>query len=615
MPLGAFGAYRFTRRLVGLRGPAFAAGIAYGVNPVARNAIATGRFGPLVLYVLLPFVLGRIVRLARLDRDARDAIGEDDRDVAVSGNGAAPPKRRGRFLRLALLVTLAAACYPVAPAFFIVAAAAFLLAAPFARGWGRSLRALGIAILATVAAVVLLFPWPLAYATARLDAASLGFAFRPDLDLSDVLRFHSGPSGAGWAMWGLLVAAAVPLFVATGPRLAWVSRAWILAVVGWAIVWVPGQVAPERAMLAPEAGLTLAAFGLAVALGIGVSVLVDGIRTFRFGWRQPAAILGGVALLLPILAFTADAADGRWHAPRTGWVDSLAFTGELTSKGQFRTLWLGDPAVLPLDPVVLPDGTGYTLTRNSSGNASELLRAPEEDADHVIDHAIELARDGLTNRIGRLLAPAGVRWVALPATQGPEGGVAPTPLPGWRRTLDGQLDLARLRSASGLVFYENLAWIPLRASVSRADADAVPVGPRAPVRAALGTDLSGATPLASGATAPPGVVLWGEAYDSEWTASSSGTALRHVRTFGWANGYRVTSADPVSIEFGEQWQRWAMLGVSLLIWLFVAFRWWRTRVRVPRLSAAQARESRERRARRDFFDDATDEETFWWERV
>jgi hypothetical protein len=244
-----------------------------------------------------------------------------------------------------------------------------------------------------------------------------------------------------------------------------------------------------------------------------------------------------------------------------------------------------------------------------------MLRAPEEDADHVIDHAIELARDGLTNRIGRLLAPAGVRWIALPATQGPDGGVAPAPLPGWRRALDGQLDLARLRSASGLVLYENLAWIPIRASVGRADAGAVPVGLRAPVRAALGTDLSGATPLASGATAPPGVVLWGEAYDSEWTASSSGTALRHVRTFGWANGYRVTSADPVSIEFGEQWQRWAMLGVSLLIWLFVAFRWWRTRVRVPRLSATQARESRERRARRDFFDDATDEETFWWERV
>ena len=122
-----------------------------------------------------------------------------------------------------------------------------------------------------------------------------------------------------------------------------------------------------------------------------------------------------------------------------------------------------------------------------------------------------------------------------------------------------------------------LAWIPLRASVKRADTGAVPAGARDPIRAALGTDVSTAAPLASDAAAPPGVVLWGEAYDSEWKATSAGTALRHFPAFGWTNGYRVTRADPVSIEFRDQWQRWALLGVSLVIWLFVVFRWWRTR--------------------------------------
>ena len=45
--------------------------------------------------------------------------------------------------------------------------------------------------------------------------------------------FHSGAQGAGWAMWGLLIAAAVPLFTATGPRLAWAARGWMLALLGW----------------------------------------------------------------------------------------------------------------------------------------------------------------------------------------------------------------------------------------------------------------------------------------------------------------------------------------------------------------------------------------------
>ena len=607
LPVGAIGAYRLTRRIVGLRGPALAAGLAYGVNPVARNAIATGRFGPLVFFLLLPFIVHRVIRLARLDAD----VTEDVEPEAAKR----PHRPRGRFLRLALLVTLAAACYPVAPALVVVASAAFVLAAPLARGWAASLRALGISILAALVAVVLLFPWPLAYVVPHLDAASLGFAFRPDLGLSELVRFDVGPSGGGWAMWGLIVAAAVPLFLATGARLGWAARGWVLAIVGWAIVWVPEQVSPDRSMLAPEAGLALAALGLALALGIGASVLVDGIRHYRFGWRQPAAIIGGIAILLPMLGFAADTLDGRWHAPTSGWVDSLAFTSALTAKGQFRMLWLGDPSVLPLDPVVLRDGTGYSLTRNGSGDATELLRAPEHDADHVVDHAIEVARDGLTNRLGRLLAPVGVRWIALPSTQGPGGDEPPVPLRGWRKVLDGQLDLARLRSASGLALYENLAWIPLRASVPAAGAGAVPTGSTDPTRAALDTDLSSARPLTSGETAAPGVVLWGEAYDGEWhaSASSGGAALAHFRAFGWSNGYRVTRRTPVAISFGAQWQRWALLGVALLIWLFVVFWWWRTRARWT----APVEETRvaRRRTRTDSFADAVDDETFWWERV
>jgi GT2 family glycosyltransferase len=618
LPVGAFGAYRFTRRLVGLRGPAFAAALAYGVNPVARNSIATGRFGPLVLFMLLPFVLGRIVRLSRLDGDV--ALEAGTAEPPADGAASDPPRRRGRFLRLVIVVALAGACYPVAPALFVVAAAAFLVAALIARGVGPAFRAVGIAAAAAVGAAVLLFPWPLAYLTSHFDAASLGFAFRPDLSLGEILRFDSGPSGAGWAMWGLVIAAVAPLFLATGARLSWAARGWVLAVVGWAIVWVPEQVAPDRSVLAPEAGLTLAAFGLAISLGVGASVLVDGIRTFRFGWRQPAALLGGVALLLPIASFTADVADGRWHAPTSGWVDTLSFTDQLASKGQFRTLWVGDPSVLPLDPVVLDDGTGYTLTRNSPGNASQLLRAPQHDADHVVDHAVELARDGLTNRLGRLLAPAGVRWVALPDTEGPGSSEPPVRLPGWRRALDAQLDLARLRSRRGLVLYENLAWIPLRAAVPQADAAGVPVGVQDPTRAALGAGTIPAQPAPSSGAVEPGILLWGEAYDREWDATTgAGGNLDHVRTFGWSNGYKVERTSQVDVTFGAQWQRWALLGGALVIWLFVVWRWWRTRTRAPRVTPTVAargrRERTERRPRRDALSDAVGDEEFWWERV
>ena len=337
-------------------------------------------------------------------------------------------------------------------------------------------------------------------------------------------------------MWGLLIAAAVPLFTATGPRLAWAARGWMLALLGWGAVWVPARFFPDVSVPAPEAGLTVAALGIALALGIGVSVLVDGIRTFRFGWRQPAAIIGGLALLLPVLGFTADTFNGRWHAPSDDWTQTLAFTQSLATRGQFRMLWVGDPTVLPLDPVVLDDGTGYTLTRNGPGDVTEQWRAPQHSADDLVDRAIELSEAGLTNRLGRMLAPMGVRYVVLPSTQGTGGGAKAPPSRALSTALASQLDLARLRSEPGLVLYENLAWIPLQAVVPAAQSADVPVNSADPTRAALGVELT-AQPVGSAPVAP-GTVLWAEAFDSHWAATSRGADLRHVETFGWSNGYR-----------------------------------------------------------------------------
>jgi GT2 family glycosyltransferase len=608
MPVGAFAAYRLAYRVMGIRGPALAAGLVYGVNPVARNAIAEGRLGPLVLFATLPILLSQLVSMARVTEDLDTVDG--------AATTPATPRRRGRLLRFAILLAFTTAWYPLTPVYLLVAVAAVIVVSPFTGGVGRALRALGLLLAGSLGAIVLLFPWPLSYIestgqpTARLTA--LGFVFRPALDLSDVLRFHTGPAGAGWAMWGLLAAAAVPLFVATGPRLAWATRGWALALAGWAVVWVPARFAPNVSVPAPEAGLTLAALGLAIALGIGVSVLIDGIHTFRFGWRQPAAIIGSVAILLPVLGFVADTVDGRWGAPESDWGESLAFTSSLASRGEFRMLWVGNPEVLPLDPVVLPSGTAYSLTRNGPGDSTELLRAPEHDADTVVDASLELTEDGLTNRLGRLLAPAGVRYVVVPASQGRGGGAQAPASPAVRRGLAGQLDLARLRSLdANFVMYENLAWIPLRAVVTGAAADDVPVGDVAPVPAALGADMSGNAEPANG-TVVPGIVLWGEAYDSAWAADANGHALAHQQTFGWSNGFTLRQRGEVSIAFDEQWVRWATLAISVVVWLIVIV-WWR-RTRAPRRpDLVASRERRERSRRPDPLAEVLAEDADWWE--
>ena len=60
------------------------------------------------------------------------------------------------------------------------------------------------------------------------------------------------------------------LFIASGPRLVWATRAWALTIVAWAAVELPARFAPGLAVPAPEGVLSLGALGLAIAAGLAV---------------------------------------------------------------------------------------------------------------------------------------------------------------------------------------------------------------------------------------------------------------------------------------------------------------------------------------------------------
>ena len=136
--------------------------------------------------------------------------------------------------------------------------------------------------------------------------------------------------------------------------------------------------------------------------------------------------------------------------------------------------------------------------------------------------------------------------------------------------------------------------------------------------AALRADVSGAAePVTGDEPVGPGLLLWGEAYDGAWEDGDASGSARHVETFGWANGFEVERRRPVSLAFADQWMRWALLAVSLAIWIVTAIWWWRTRVRRERPIAGprERGERRERRARPDPLAEVLDEDSFWWERV
>ncbi|MGZ4689406.1 MAG: glycosyltransferase [Acidimicrobiia bacterium] len=539
LPFGVFGAWRLSRRITGPGSAAVVAALAYGINPLPRNALADGRFGSLVLYAFAPMILSSMLRVG----------------------GYLPEEAPRRWWRavvaLGAIVAVTTAAWPPAVLVPLMVALALTLAQPIARGPGRLGSLWKATLVSTGVGVVLLLPWPLAFLRSGDRLAALGFAFKLDFSFSEVLRFQTGPNGAGLSGWIIAGTALLVLVLASGPRLVWATRAWVLALLSFACVWLPSRFFTDVPMPAVEGLLVLAALGVSLAVGLGVAAFIADVRSFHFGWRQVAAVGGAIALAFPVFAFAVDALDGRWHMPPTDWNQNLSWMRSEDESGQFRVLWLGNPAVLPVDPVVRGD-VGYGVTNDGPGDARTALPPPAGGTSGRIGHAVDLLRERRSNRIGALLGPMGVRYLAVP--ERPDPGLErtdPAP-PRLLVALDDQLDLIRLEGPPGLELYENRAWIPGAASmparlVPRGGADQVgpPVGSPPP------------RPVRNGVPVRAGAILWSQTYDGAWSASSNGASLPHRQVFGWANGYTLDRPGTVSFSYGNQWQRYPALLVEL----------------------------------------------------
>ncbi len=584
--VGALGAFRLVRAFDGGIGGGGVAALAYGVSAVPRNDVAEGRLGPLVLFALAPFVALLVVRSGGF--------------AGVVGGSRRP------VLGVALVTAVIAAWYPLGALVGVAIAVGLFVASVVAGGAGASLRSLGAAVVGLLGAAVLLMPWTTSLLDASDDRAAFGLAFRPDFAIADVLRFETGPNGAGIASAGLLVAAAASLLICSGPRLAWATRAWVIAVVGYAVVVVPGAVAPDAATAVPEAGLALAALGVAAAAGLTFTAFGEHLSRARVGWPQAAGAVAVAGMVVASLGFVVDVFDGRWRAPDS-WAPTLSFTKDALDEGDFRILWLGDAELLPLDPVEVDATLAWSMTRNGPGDARELLRAPATAEDRVIDRALLAARAGQTSRLGRMLAPTGVRYVALTLRSGVDGERGRQP-PGVSAALGNQLDLTRLGSEPGLVLYENLSWAPARAVLPNVDDGAVPIGDVDPLESTVKTDISRSVRLG---TAPlgPGTLLLAEAYDDGWTATTDGKALPHGRAFGFTNSFTLGRRVGATVEHTGESRRTGLLLLQVALWV-VAVTWWLWgRSKQPKVRVRTDRE--ERRERRRPFEEIDLGEEFW----
>jgi hypothetical protein len=239
-------------------------------------------------------------------------------------------------------------------------------------------------------------------------------------------------------------------------------------------------------------------------------------------------------------------------------------------RGAFRVLWVGDPQALPLDGWRLGDGVAYATSRNGPPEVTELLPGSTASATRTIARSLDLAEQGDTARLGRLLAPMAVRYIVVPVELSTgEEAAGRYPIPdSLSRALVSQIDLRQLPSDPGVAVYENTSWGPGRAVLPERLSGPVPteLGP--------GADLSGGTPVLldggptrfSG-TVPPGTVLTSDGASSRWVLSVDGDRSSRRDAYGVASAYGPEDGGRAVLRYETPLFRYGAIILQLLLWV------------------------------------------------
>ncbi len=589
IPVGVWGVVRLLRPF-GSQRAALIAGVAYLAVAVPYNALALGRWGALVVYAGGPWVLARLFRATAASpyRIGRASVPTGSSDVHRSGLGAMVgrhPSWRSA-LALGLIEAVMIAFVPAAAIVVVLAALALVISSAIFRDLRSTRRALGLALASTGVAALICLPWVVGVLWAGRGAIAVFGVPIPASSAaswSSLLRFSAGPIGGSPLAWGFALAAVTPLILARGDRFRWAGRFWAVALVFWVAALVIGKGWAGSLAIDPLVLLAPAAAAVAAAIGLGVAAFEEDLRAAEFGWRQLVMVVATVVLGLGAVPTVASAMPGRWDLPVNDFSQSVSWMHAKSADGAFRVLWLGQTNALYQGSWSAGDGLAYATSEDGGPDARWLWNAPGPGPAEGLASAVNLARSGGTDQLGRLLAPSGVRYIAVLTSLAPEitGEQTPTeyPVPAdLAPALTRQLDLSPVLSGTGITVYVNSDWLPQRAEVPAGTtvSSAVQPDPRAGSPGA--GVVPGAVAVLPGAAAArsfsgpvtKGTVLSAAAPAGRWTLTESGGATApRSPSFGWAGRYEVTTAGAATLHFDGGVVAPLSFAVSVLTWLVV----------------------------------------------
>jgi GT2 family glycosyltransferase len=576
--LGIWGTWRLATVFPSNRAR-IAALVVYTALPLVPGVISSGRLSALVAYAAVPWFV-HLVRTAAGIGTADPSADAEDLIEGVLGLRPRERIRRTALLGLAsaVAVAIAPAVLPVLVLVAIVLGLTTLAAGAGVRtaGWLAGLGLAGCAL-----AFVLNLPWSTTWSWDELVAPSLaGAAGRGVVDVSSMAVGRSRFEVLALALYAPVL---VALLVARAWRLTWAARA-----AGLVVVFLGLAVLQDRDALPlrlPEVGILLAPVGLGLALAAAASTAAFGqdVAGRTFGWRQPLGLLGLGAVVVGSIPALFAVTDGAWYAPRTSLVDAVQaplpaadelVPGGSRPVGDYRTLYIGDPRLIPFPSQELGDGVAIALVDDGPADLRDRWPVADQAADDALHAALDQIATAGTRRGGRLLAPFGIRSIVVPVVNGVESTAeSPLPIPGGLvDALGAQLDLARGRTPPSLIRFDNTAFLPVTASL---EGELAAASAATDPQSIAAVDTAGAAPVlvgadtsrAAGGDVPAGVVHLGTSVDDHWELTVGGTPIAPRPSFGVATAFDVATAGPAELRFVQPLSRSVWLVVQALLWL------------------------------------------------
>ena len=529
----------------------------YAAVPLPYVAIERGRWGVLLCYAALPWMIKIFVK------------------VGTRPSGGVLTKLLAGAVLLTAIVT------SFTPAFVLVViwlGVVWIIADSVSRVAASSMVGVArVVVVGVVGAFVLHSPWSGEFFVAEWLDKVIGQHSDAvtQVGMLNLSRLDGGLLAIGVVALGLYVPTFVSIVIARAHLVVWSTRALMMVVLTGALLVLDDSGVVNLSL--PESGLMLAVVACGLALGAATlaNTMFDETTIRPNGIWKSLGVLSLVAAMVGMTPAIVGVVDGRWGQPETTLAQLLTQMPTDPESGDYNVVFIGRSEVLPMAGKPIDDAVAYAVSDDGELTLRDHWLPISSSLDDAIDSTFSAVIADQTVRAGRLLAPLAIRYIVVPIVDGGASTVErPLPAPsGLLESLSAQLDFRRVYTASDLVIFENVAYIP---SLAVIDENTSLVSQQAGSEVLLSSQLASVSPLARSGDIESNPALVGVStvhaavpFDENLELDVQGVKVKSRVAFGGTTAFDSPIEGVARLRFDTPILHFVLIALQAMLWMVV----------------------------------------------